>query len=328
MKRITLDAAGEKRAQERVPLLMQQMAGAGVRMDANETLVFSRQLEYIERQLYRVKYPQGHAIELMDIKRDIPPGAKEYTYRFGEELGQAARVANAATDYPRVDLVGGEVTIKIHTYGASFGYTRKELQQAAMADLAIDTERATTARNVIARKLDEVLWLGDSQVGITGLANNANVGTVSPVTGTWSTATAAQILADLQKLVSAAPSATKGVEEITVVALATALYEKAARSFVGDNLDKTVLDLFKRANPQIKRVVGSHRLDLADAESDGPRIVAFNDSPEVLQGIVPIEFEQLAPLAGKGGSWTIECEMSCAGTAIRYPGAVRYMDGC
>lgn len=294
------------------------------RADANETAIFSRQLEQIETRLFDVKYPEGHAVDIVPLLTSIDKGADQYTYRAFDYVGQAKRSSNYADDAPRVDISGFEVTAKLHSYRAAYGYSVQDMRAAAMANLPLDAKRASAVRNVLMRKLDQVLWLGDTEVNVHGLANSTLVDLVSVITGTWTSATALQMLADVQKLVSAATNGSSGVEKSDTLVLPVSRYQILTQTFIGNDLNKTVMDLLLKANPGLK-VYQSYMLELADAEGDGPRAIAFTNDPEKLEGLVSVEFEQFAPIA-KNMAFSIDCHMRCGGVAIRYPGSVKYMD--
>ncbi len=319
-KRITSD--------QRLREVAAAVAAGGMRLDANETAMFSRQLEEIDTRTFKVEYPNGHATEIIPLLTAIDPGASQYTYRFYDRTGRAERVTNFATHAPRVDVQAQEVTTRMHSYWAAYGYSVQDLRAAAMANLPLEAFRAEAARMVIMTKLDENLWSGDSAVNVTGLANNALVDILSPVTGTWTSASAVQKLADLQKLVAGPVSASNGVERPDTVAMSVTAYENISTSFIGDNMDKTVLDLFKQANPHIKQVVPSYRLELADAQADGGRLIAFAGDPLKLQGLVSVEFEALPVRAQGSMDFEIVVHMRAGGVAVRYPDSVKYMDGC
>ncbi len=241
-------------------------------------------------------------------------------------IGQAKRSANYSDDAPRADLFGFEVETKMHSYRVAYGYSIQDMRAAAMANLPLEVRRAAAARAVLMRKLDSLLWIGDSQVNTTGLANNALVTPTAVITGTWvgGSTTALQMLADAQKLVSAPTNGSLGVEKADTLVLPVTRYQAISQTFIGNDLNKTVLDLLLKANPGLK-VYQSYVLETADVAGTGPRAVAFANDPEKLEGLVSVEFEQFAPIA-KNMSFSIDCHMRCGGVAVRYPGSVAYMD--
>lgn len=317
-KRITFD--------QRCRELGLTAAAAGIRLDANETAAFSRQLEHVEKRIFEVKYPTGHGIEMVPLLTSIDPGAAEYTYRAYDHAGRAERVANYAGNPPRVDIQGLEVTTRLHSYWDAYGYSVQDLRAAAMADLPLEERRATAARAVLMRKLDELIWTGDSAVNVTGLANSTLVDLVSVITGTWSGATAAQILADLQKLANASEIASNGEEQPDTIVMSITAYQLIATKYIDTDYSRTVLTAFKEANPHIKKVAASFRLETANAGGTGGRIIAYRNDPEKLEALVPVEFETF-PVQAKSMSFDVTCHMRCGGVVIRYPDSVKYMDG-
>lgn len=315
--RITLD--------QRAAEIDECMRRIRVRLDANETMAFARQLEQIETRLFEVKYPEGHAIELVPLNTAIDAGALSYTYRVQDFAGEAKRVANWATDFPRVDVQGKEVTHKLDNYGVSFGYDLQQLRSARFAAFPLEQNLNVAARRVVMRKLDDNLWFGDSTINVTGLANSALVSPTAVITGSWLTATALQILADVQKLINAAEGASKGVEKTNTVVLPVTRYVHISTKFMGaDAPGMTVLDMLKKANPGVA-FFSSYKLETADVAGTGPRALAFNSDREKLEGLVPTEFEVL-PAVDQGGQFEVKCMGRFGGVAIRYPGSVNYMD--
>jgi len=315
--RITLD--------ERAAKIARVMDRMEIRLDANETVLFARQLEHIEQKLYAVQYPQGHAIELVPLKTDIHPGAASYTYRAIDIAGEARRVTNWGTDFPRIDLTGKEITHKLQNYGVSFGYDLQQLRASQFANFQLETNLNEGARTIVMRKLDHNLWFGDTEIGVRGLANSTLVSPTAVITGTWTGATAVQIRDDVQKLINAPSSASKGVEQTTAVVLPHSRYLILATKFFGAEAPgTTVLDMLKKANPGVS-FHSSYQLELADAEGDGPRAIAYANDPTKLMGLVPVEFEVL-PAVDQGGQFEVKVMGRFGGVATPYPGAIAYMD--
>lgn len=295
------------------------------RLDANETMLFARQLEAIETRLFEVKYPEGHAMELVPILTSIDPGADKYTYRFEDVAGEAKRITNWSKDFERVDVKGDEVSHKLQNYGASYGYDLQQLRAAKFANYALERQLNTGARRVVMRKLDTNIWFGDTEIGVRGLANSALVSPTAVITGTWASATSLQIVADAQKLISAPVNASKGVEETDTVIFSTSIYELVSKRFMGNEAPgMTVLDMLKKANPGVA-FFKSYRLETADAGGTKPRAIAFRKDPEKLEALVPVEFEVL-PAVDQGGEFEVKVFGRFGGVATRYPTSIAYMD--
>lgn len=296
------------------------------RLDANETAILTRQLTDIDARAYDQQYPDLKGTILFPVKSDIDPGADSYLYETRDYAGQARRVANWASDFPGVDTQSGEVEQKLYSYGDSFSYTLQDARRSLMARRSIEDSRALAARSVLARKLDELIAVGDSDVGFTGALNNASVPTFSPVTGVWSNSgtDGAEIAQDLMAMLADIRVDSRGTEAADVIALPPSLEEIASRKLI-PNTDITALDFFKKNRPGVM-VETWERLETAGSGSV-PRVMAFTRREEKVCALVPVEFETFAPQQ-VGLAWKVLCHMRCGGVIFRYPGSARYMDGC
>lgn len=317
-RQMRLDAAGWNRELQSTPAIR-------TRFDANETMAFSRQLEAIDREIYAVEYPELLGTKLVPIIPGIPSGAEEYTYRAKQELGRAKVSANLAGDHPRVDLAGAETSSAIVNVTASYGWTVQDLDRSAMTGIALDRERAMAARNIIAVGVNNLLLLGDSTVGVSGLYKDAGVAITSVATGTWSTATAAQMLGDLQKLERTIISDSKGVEKPNVLVLPPTLYGYCSTKKI-DYSDETVLSFFLRTSQSVKQFEIDALLETAGVSSVA-RLVMYTRNSTKLGAVLPLVFAQEAPQP-TNFEFVVPCRARCGGTVIRYPGSAGYMDGC
>lgn len=297
-----------------------------MRLDANESALFARQLEQIDAAVHDIVYPENKGTLLVPVKSDIDPGAELFTYRTMDYAGQALPIANYADDLPRIDVYGAEVSVKMYGWGESYAYSIQDLRRARMTGLAIDEKRATGARQIMARTLDGVIFNGYAPLAITGLANNASVPLVTPVTGSWLTATADQILADLLKLERSVMDATKGIEMVDTLVLPSTRYAVLATKTMGAGYETTVLELFLKRAMGVRNVEHSYRLESANAAGNGPRAIAYTRRPDKLEALIPIEFEQFPPEA-RNLAWNVNCHARAGGVAVHYPYSMAYMDG-
>lgn len=298
-----------------------------MRLDAGETAVLARALELIDTELYEMPGFELKGSLLVPMKSDIDPGVQTYTYRSIRGVGRGKAIANYADDLPRVDLYGEEASSKFLDWGASYAYSLNDLRAARLTGFALDTARATLAREVIARDNEDMIFFGYSPVGITGFANNASVQLVTPTTGNWATATAAQILADLIKMELAIITNSSGRERPDTLALPTIRFAQLNTKFMGTDGDgPTVLDFYRDRSIGVKNIEETAELETADAAGTGPRAVMYRRDRAVLEGLQPIEFESLPP-EPRNLSWNVNCVSRVGGVVVRRPGAMAYMDG-
>lgn len=296
------------------------------REDANETAIFARQLEHVYTKTYDVKYPEFKARLFIPLDTSVPSGAETYTYRQFDEVGMAALIANYADDLPDVTLFGKEFTGKCKSIGTSYSYSIQDVRRASMSGMALETALPKVARRVTEAKIDKLAAFGDEATGLVGFLNNANVTPVSPITGTWSSASADNIIADLDKLVNSIVIATNGIHVPDTLLLPITQFLRLNNLQKSAASDKTVLQWYLENNPFIKNIDHWYLLDLADADLDGPRAVAYQRSPEVLGLVIPQEFEQFPPQA-KNLAFSVPCHARCGGVKVTYPLAIAYMDG-
>lgn len=302
-------------------------AGIETRTDANETALWARSLEDIDATLYETKYPEFKGTLFVPV-RTVHEGADEYTYRMLDTVGQAELATSWSDDASLVDLKSTETSQKMASYRIDYAYSVQDLRRAALANLPLEQTKAMMARKAIARKIDHVIFHGESAKGIKGLANANNVNTVSPITGSWDDpAEPEEMLDDVLKLVTAPFADSYEIEQLDSVLFATAQFQRLSTTRLGTVSEITVLEFLKKNCPWIKNWESSFQLNTADNAGTGPRIVAYRKDPEVLEALVGPEFEQ-RPVQERGWTFRIPCHGRCGGVVVRYPGAMRFMDGC
>jgi len=295
------------------------------RMDANETAMFARQLEDIDAELYLRLYPELRGTIIVPTRTNINEGAEEYTYRSLDRAGRSTVIANYGDDLPRVDVQGKEETAKLFGHGASYGYSIQDLRRSRMAGLPLESERAMAARDAIALTNDTICALGESSIGVTGFYNSADVSMVSPATGTWSSATGDQIVADLMKVERAILVDSNAVELPDTVVLPPSLFAIANTVRLA-NTETTALDFFLRKSLGVKNVEHWYHGETAGASAVA-RIAMGKRDPRKLQFLLPLPFSQMAPQQ-KGLGFEVNCDSRVGGVIFRYPKSWRYMDGC
>lgn len=299
--------------------------GKPKRHDDNETQVLARQLEFIQSEVFSHLYPPPEALQHIPLDQTVPVGAASFTYREMEATGVAAIITDYAKDLPRVDFVVRETSQKIVDNGAAYGFTHRELQQAAYGQIQLDATKARLAREAIERHIDELLATGDTISGITGFTNNASVPTLAVANGGWTTgAVPEEILADLNESVTAVITQSRGVHKPNAMVLPQEEYEYIANTRRSSYSAETILEAFLK-NPHIKEVSSWHLLDTA-GPSSAPRGVCYHKDPSVVRGVVPSLFEQLPPEV-RNMEMVVNCLGRIGGTVWYRPLAGVYMDG-
>lgn len=300
-------------------------ARLNLRMDATGVVHLARQLEDLDGILYETKFPAALAAKVIPIRGNIDPGAETYTYQYGDLAGAPKLLAAvSANDLPEATVTGGSETVTLYSWGMSYSYSVQELRRGAMAGQSIDSRKASAARKIMALHFESHMAVGNSTLSLKGLANNASVSLVTPVTGTWSGATALQMIADLGKLIRTIKVDSKGAHACNLVVLPVSLMALLRQTLIA-NTSTTALEHLKANYPEV-RFEEWTLLETAGASSVA-RIVAAEISPENYEGLCPVEFESFAPQL-QGMRFVVPLHQRMGAVLFRYPLAARYMDGC
>jgi len=303
-------------------------SGPFARMDANDTIALSEALEDAKARTYEDVYPALQARTFFNVDNSVDAGADVFSVERTDFRGEAAVISDDgnADDLPRVQVNASKELRSILSMGDSFAYTVHQLRAAAFLGKPLSNRLALAARRVYERKFDEIaaFGFGDSRIS-TGLVNDPNVDIKTVITGTWGTATAAQILADANKLVKELNVDSKETYSADSILLPTEAYHIMSQTYKSVDSDTTLLQAFLAANPGIQRVASWRALTGAGAGSTN-RMIAYMQSPEVAEIIEPQAFEMLPPQA-RNLAFVVNCHGRTAGGAAFSPLGMAYMDG-
>lgn len=300
--------------------------------DAGETASFARALEYVRTKTYDVRYPNLKARTFLPLATDIPAGAESWTYRSWDWVGMARIIESFADDLPTVELLGREVSHTIRSLGAAYYYDVQEIRAAAFMGVPLDAKKAAAAKRSIENRIDKIAAVGDVPSGLPGFINNANVPLITTLdtnfNGDWlnPATTPAEILRDLHYIANSIFLASKGAHAPDTMILPAAVYAMISTTPISDlQPETTILAAFVAASPYIRNVDQWIYLDTADEAGTGPRVIVYERSPEVVELVLPLEFEQLPPQP-RNLSFSVPCHARIGGVDIRYPIAVLYAD--
>lgn len=305
------------------------MIPAHPHFDAGTNAYYTRQLEAIRQQILEVQYGPLKAAEMIPMKTDIHEGAEAYTYRVEDGVGTAALVADMADDGPTVDVNGEEVTSRIRSARNKYVYTVQDVRNSALAGRDMPAGKARVARKAVAQTMDNVFLLGDGTpkfLGLRGLFELASTNTKALATGgsgstAWSTKNADEILADMHAQCDEIYVDTKEVFVATDMILPLAEYQRIGRMRIGPDTSETVLAHFlktRAAMGQPVNVTASSKLTT--------KIVTYCKNPDVLEGLLPIAFEQFPPQYA-GPRIITDCHGRIGGVVLYQPLAVCYSTG-
>ncbi len=101
-----------------------------------------------------------------------------------------------------ISLDIGKTTSPLTLWAMQIGWTLPELQSAQKLGRPVDQQKFAGMNLKYQMDIDEQVYIGDSALGLTGLINSTVGTNTNAQTGTWSTATAQQILDDVNELLN------------------------------------------------------------------------------------------------------------------------------
>lgn len=301
-----------------------------INLDADDSVFFSRELEYVKARTYDIKYANLKYAQHLPVSTEVDSGADTITYRQFDQVGVAKIISNYADDLPRVDVKGSEVVSKVRGIGDSYGYNVQEIRAARMAGRRLETRRAATARRAVEQTLNHLAWLARGEDGLYGLLYNPNVTVSSAVTGAWATATKLEILGDMIAAVDAVTTATNGVEQVDTMLMPLTQYGLITDAPLQTGSDTTVLEFFKKQRPFVS-VDWLQECDALDPKPSGGAgpvdvMLVYASDLEHLSFEIPQPFEQF-PAQPRLLEQIVPCHARSGGTIVYYPLSVNIVEG-
>lgn len=303
-----------------------EASGSSYRLDANETVFFARQLEFIRSKVFDTKRPPMSALEVFPIDTSVPEWAETVTYRMYDATGVAKIIANYADDLPFVGVQGKEFSSSIKSLGDAYGWSVQELRAAAATGYPLKSNKAVMAKRAHDIAVNQIAWFGDANANLPGLLTNANIPAYTvPADGTgssklWTTKTADQIIRDMTGIVNTVFTQSKGVHKATELWLPNAnfvLVNSTVRGTTANPSPDSILAVFLKNNPGV-RVRNLLELENVAALSNLNVMVAAENSLENYQLILPMVFKEYPPEA-QNLAWKVLCESRVGGVVIEYP---------
>lgn len=300
------------------------------RLDANESVYFARQLEYIKSKTYDVKRPNLSAFARIPISTEIPEGATTHTYRQFDTVGMAKVISNYANDLPRADVTAKEFTLPIRSIGNSYGYNVQEIRSSLMTGMNLPAKKAVATTKTHEQKINQLAFTGEAESGLVGMFGNANIPELTLAadgTGsskTFASKTSAQIVRDVSALINKVKTQSKGVHTPNEVWLPIEQYTLLASTQNSVASDTTILQFLKNNNPGVEfyQIV---ELDNAGA-SGADRMYALENSQENWQMEIPMMIKQYPPQQ-VGLEFITPVESRFGGVPIEFPLAFAFADG-
>ena len=301
-------------------------------LDANESVFFARELEFIKSRSYDKKYADIKARALIPISNEADAWADAIVYESYDQVGFAKMIAGYSDDLPRADVAGTQFINPVKSLGASYAYNVMEIRKSTARNKNLPQRKANAAKRAILQYENTLAFLGDTATGLKGFLNHPNIPTVTipndgtGATITWSTKTPAQILRDMHLIANTVVSQSKGVEKPDTLLLPIDSFLLVSSTpWSTSNDGKTILAVFLEQNQYIKNVDWLNELTTAGAGST-KRMIAYRRDPEALTMEIPQDFEQFDPQP-RNLEFVVPCHSRFGGVLMYYPLSAARGDG-
>ena len=292
----------------------------------------SQQAAFIEQEVYAIKYEDIDYPMLVDVDTSASEFAKTIEFYSMDKTGRAEWVDEKARDVPLANTSRNKHTHSIHMAAIGYGYNNWELGYAQRLGINLQADDAMAARRSFEEFIDDLTKVGDTNKGLTGLYNDANVtaGNVAGADATarlWANKTGLEQLADMNEAVTSIMTTTLRVERPNRLLLPVSRFRTAATKLLGaDNASgMTVLGAFRMQNPDIE-VMTVGGLETAGA-SGVARMVAYRKARDTAKLHLPLPLRFLDPMRVGPLQYHVPGVFRTGGVEIRLPGAFRYRDG-
>lgn len=310
------------------------MEGQGMRFDADGSMIFALQLQYLRSQVLDRPYPDLKARTMIPQQSESSPGAKEYAYIVADQVGMFKLITNYADDLPVTDVTGEKFFAEIGSFGGAVHYDVDDVEAANTAGVPLVSRKMISNRDAAERKFESIGWLGDADGGQLGMLTvpNATKETASTKAGggtQWNTptnnATAQEVYNDLVRPQIQQVKDTKGIERPDTYMLTPEDLEYARNiTFDGSVTGESALERFMRRYPKV--TVDETPYMEGQGAGDTNVLLAYKKDPMKVAMETPLPYNVMAPQF-RNLVTIINARLKTAGVIAYFPLSITIIEG-
>lgn len=302
-------------------------------LDADASVFFRRELEFIKAKSYDVEYQDLMARTLFPTSDEAGAYAEVITYRSYDRVGMAQIISSYAKDLPRADVTGREYSSPVRTIGLSFSYTVAEIMASQATGKSLEQRRANAVQRGSEETIDNIAWYGDASSGLPGFLTNPNIPNGPVAQGAsgdteWETKTPAEILEDVNDLFGTIYEVTRKKERANTLLLPVRKWNYIMSTPRSENSDTTIAQYLVTNSPFLTSLEDIFAVpEMAGAGTGGADLmVAYDRNPDKLTLEVPLEL-QFLPAQERGLNIEVPAWAKVGGVIVYYPMAARFAYG-
>lgn len=249
----------------------------------------------------------------------------------GDYAGAADFLSGKGFDVPNVSANFSQGISNFHLAGAGYELSLREVNRASRMGVLIDTRLASAARLTSEQFIYNRVIRGSTEKNTTGLINNASVPTANATTGSWGTATPAQMLGDINVALNDVITNTRETSIPNALLLPTSAFLTANNAQM-PSVGMSVLTFLKMNNSYTAMtgnpldIRASRELETAGASSTR-RMVAYEKADDNMEFFLPGLYEFLPAFPISSMSWRVDGIMNVGQLEIYRPKTLSYRDG-
>lgn len=253
----------------------------------------------------------------------------------GMTAGGKNWLAGNGTTIPGIDVNGELITAPLRLWGQELSYTSVELERSQNIGQSLDTMKMKGITLKYNMDIDEMVYVGDTDLGVKGLCNSVEVTAANAVNGAaasplWSTKTPDEILKDFDTALNASWLASGYAVCPSDCLLPPLQYAQLVSMKIGTSGSVSVLKYLEdncislKVNGKPLNIRPVKWLNDAGVGSTARAVFYTNDLQKVRYPLVPIRRETAYY---QGIRFAVPYISLFGQVEFVYPETVRYMDG-
>lgn len=253
----------------------------------------------------------------------------------GSNGGNMPWISAETTAIPGVSINGQKIVLPLRLAGREVSYTSVELERSQLTGQPIDVQKVDALNTLYQMNVDQMVYVGSTDVSATGLINNASVTASNVANGLsnsplWSSKTPDEILSDVNTLLESTWSAAAFAVCPGKLLLPPLQFSYISSQKVSSAGNVSILKFLKENS--IALSINGSELDIqpvkwltgAGAGSTNRMVAYTNDESRVRYPMVPIRRETAYY---QGIRYTAPYIYALGQMEFVYPETVQYADG-
>lgn len=252
-----------------------------------------------------------------------------------DSVGNMPWISAETTAIPGVSVNGQKIVLPLRLLGREVAYTSVELERSQLTGQPIDVQKMDALNILYQMNTDQMVYIGSTDVGATGLINNADVTATGVANGAggsplWINKTPTEILADVNTLITATWKAAAYAVCPGKLLLPPAQFAYISSQLISSAGSQSILKFL--IENCISLQINGKALDIqpvkwltgAGADSEDRMVAYTNEENRVRYPMVPIRRETAYY---QGIRYTAPYIWAFGEMEFVYPETVQYADG-